>query len=266
MTRFFDNNDWTVSSAGGSTGEAYIAESDTEKIFLKRNSSPFLAVLSAEGFVPKLLWTKRLENGDVITAQKYLYGRELKPSEMNMKQVATLLKKIHASEPLVFMLSRLGKEPLTPEHILDNLLLKEELLNSTPLFKDVLSFLSSNQKAVSVPEKTVCHSDLNHNNWLLDDDDTLYLVDWDSAVIADPALDLSLLLYWYIDESEWKDWLFFYGWEDTFSLRLRLHWYILSQTLGYFIWHFERGDQKEAEQYKQDLQKWHAITKKVFAS
>lgn len=266
MTRFFDNNDWTVFSAGGSTGEAYIAESDTEKIFIKRNSSPFLAVLSAEGFVPKLLWTKRLENGDVITAQKYLHGRHLKPAEMNMTQVATLLKKIHTSEPLVFMLSRLGKEPLTPQHILDNLREKGNYFVSLPIFKEVLEFLAGNVSAVNVSEKTVCHSDLNHNNWLLDDDEALYLVDWDSAVIADPALDLSLLLYWYIDENEWDDWLSFYGLAYTQALRLRLHWYILSQTLGYFIWHNERGDHKEAEQYKRDLEKWHALTKKLFAS
>ncbi|MFD6443364.1 phosphotransferase, partial [Peribacillus sp. NPDC060186] len=75
--------EWDISPAGGATGEAFIAEKDGQKLFLKRNSSPFLAVLSAEGIVPKLMWTKRLENGDVITAQHWMEGRELSQQEMN---------------------------------------------------------------------------------------------------------------------------------------------------------------------------------------
>jgi len=45
-------HEWEISPAGGATGEAFIARHDEQKLFLKRNSSPFLAVLSAEGIVP----------------------------------------------------------------------------------------------------------------------------------------------------------------------------------------------------------------------
>jgi thiamine kinase-like enzyme len=80
--------EWEITPAGGKTGEAFYAKYEDQRLFLKRNSSPFLAVLSAEGIVPKLVWTKRLESGDVITAQQWLPGRELKPSEMNQELVA----------------------------------------------------------------------------------------------------------------------------------------------------------------------------------
>jgi thiamine kinase-like enzyme len=63
--------EWEITPAGGATGDAYFAEYEGKKLFLKRNSSPFLAVLSAEGIVPKLVWTKRMENGDVFTAQQW---------------------------------------------------------------------------------------------------------------------------------------------------------------------------------------------------
>jgi thiamine kinase-like enzyme len=53
-------SEWELSPAGGATGDAYFAQREGQKLFLKRNSSPFLAVLSAEGIVPKLVWTKRL--------------------------------------------------------------------------------------------------------------------------------------------------------------------------------------------------------------
>src|SRR5690625_3307015 len=88
---------WEFSSAGGLTGNAYIAKRNGERLFLKRNTSPFLAVLSAEGIVPQLIWTKRIKNGDVITAQKWLDGRELYPSEIQEEQATTMLRKLHQS-------------------------------------------------------------------------------------------------------------------------------------------------------------------------
>lgn len=81
-------SDWEIFPAGGATGDAYYAKHNGQQLFLKRNSSPFLAVLSAEGIVPKLVWTKRMENGDVITAQHWMAGRELKAKDMSGRPVA----------------------------------------------------------------------------------------------------------------------------------------------------------------------------------
>ncbi|TCP26655.1 thiamine kinase-like enzyme [Scopulibacillus darangshiensis] len=251
--QFFDSDDWVISSAGGMTGEAYIAQSADEKIFLKRNSSPFLAVLSAEGFVPKLLWTKRLANGDVLTAQQWLNGRELNSEDMTSKQVAKLLKKIHSSEPLVFMLSRLGKEPKTPSGILKELEINHCKRPEQSPVQEALSFLRLTADHADFPDKMVCHADINHNNWIIDHADHLYLVDWDQAVIADPALDLALMLYWYVDEKDWERWLAYYGWPLTDYLRLRMHWYMLSQTLTLMFWHQDHGQIKEAHQFEKDL-------------
>src|SRR5690606_42122450 len=90
-------------------------------LFLKRNSSPFLVVLSAEGIVPKLIGTKRMENGDVITAQQCLIGREFKPREMAQERAAKLLRKIHESRSLMTMLMRLGKTPYEPIEIVNDI-------------------------------------------------------------------------------------------------------------------------------------------------
>jgi thiamine kinase-like enzyme len=204
--------EWEIVPAGGATGEAFYASYNDQRLFLKRNSSPFLAVLSAEGIVPKLVWTKRLENGDVITAQQWLPGRELKPRDMTHENVARMLRKIHRSEPMVGMLSRLEKQPLKPEAIFQSVVvdLDEEVL-SLPVVIDTLSFLLQQVENVFCEEKVVCHGDVNHNNWLLTEDNQLYLIDWDGAMIADPAIDLGMLLYCYIPEDNWTSWLAMYG-------------------------------------------------------
>ncbi|MGV2622293.1 phosphotransferase family protein [Halobacillus sp. ACCC02827] len=242
-------SNWTVTPAGGSTGEAYYAQTEGKRLFLKRNSSPFLAVLSAEGIVPKLVWTKRLENGDVITAQEWLEGRELKTEEMKHPRVAALLSKIHHSSEMLDMLMRLGKHPLTPAEILKDLKENQKVLDQVDPRIEIhhaIRFLDKHVQEVEYHKHVVCHCDTNHNNWLLSSDDRLYLIDWDNAMVADPALDLGMLLYNYIPEDQWDMWLKHYGTELDDHMYQRMKWYSVSQSLSFIQWHQMRGEYDEA--------------------
>ncbi|WP_409289883.1 phosphotransferase [Peribacillus sp. SCS-37] len=246
--------DWEISPAGGATGEAFIAKNNDQKLFLKRNSSPFLAVLSAEGIVPKLVWTKRLENGDVITAQHWLNSRELKPDEMNQENVAKLLYKIHQSHPLLNMLKRMGKIPLKPEILLEEI--KSGLapsLAEDEIIRQALEFLECKVGFVTCDDWVVCHSDVNHNNWLLTQDEELYLIDWDGAMIADPAIDLGMLLYWYIPKHGWAEWLELYGMELSPELELRMKWYVVCQTILSIQWHLSKERFEESSHWHESL-------------
>ncbi|KEF37609.1 putative choline kinase involved in LPS biosynthesis [Schinkia azotoformans MEV2011] len=246
---------WEVFPAGGATGEAYIAQYEGQnKLFLKRNSSPFLAVLSAEGIVPKLIWTKRMENGDVITAQHWLKGRELKPIDMTDKAVAILLSKIHNSKELLNMLQRIGKKQLQPLQLLEDL--KQILEKSLSTEKEIcnsIQFLEQNLPYINHEYLGVCHCDVNHNNWLMSDEQELYLIDWDGAMIADPALDLGPLLYWYIPKNSWSDWLHNYGLELTANLERRMKWYVVYQTISAIVWYKNRNENHEYEQWIDQL-------------
>jgi thiamine kinase-like enzyme len=254
LIRFFDGDNWEISPAGGLTGEAFMASSGENKLFIKRNSSPFLAVLSAEGIVPKLLWTRRVDNGDVLTAQKWMKGRVLTPKEMSSEKVAGLLKKIHTSEPLLNMMKRLGKKPMTTTQIVNQLTSQARGRNETRALRQSLNFLKDMAELAEYPKKSVCHSDINHNNWLLGNDEkNLYLVDWDQAVIADPAMDLAMLLYWYVEEDQWQNWLGLYGLELTPSLQLRLVWHMLAMTLRFMFWHQEHAETKKMILFEKDL-------------
>jgi thiamine kinase-like enzyme len=246
--------DWEIVPAGGATGEAFFAQHEEQQLFLKRNSSPFLAVLSAEGIVPKLVWTKRLENGDVITAQQWLAGRELKPGDMEDERVARLLKKIHDSRPLLGMLSRLGKSPLKPVAILNAVTEElDEEISRLDAVRKALGFLEEEKGNISCEDMVVCHCDVNHNNWLLTENDQLYLIDWDGAMIADPAIDLGMLLYWYIPREKWHSWLERYGMDLTSSLALRMKWYVAAQTLTSIQWHKSKGRYEEMDKWIQFL-------------
>ncbi|WP_042345243.1 phosphotransferase family protein [Bacillus massiliigorillae] len=242
--------DWEIIPAGGATGEAFIATNEEQKLFLKRNSSPFLAVLSAEGIVPKLVWTKRLESGDVITAQRWLDGRELDQNEMKQETVARLLRKIHQSAPLLTMLKRLGKTPLKPEQLLESIEISlDEELTSNPKIKKAMAVLTEMLPHIECDEEVVCHCDVNHNNWLLSEDEQLFLIDWDGAMIADPAIDLGMLLHSYIPKNEWNSWLDKYGIELTDFLQKRMLWYVIAQSITAIQWH-------KAKQRYEEMNYW----------
>lgn len=247
---------WKITPAGGLTGEAFFAEKDNKKLFLKRNSSPFLAVLSAEGIVPKLVWTKRMENGDVITAQEWLEGRELKPEDMKDQRVADILYKIHHSTELLDMLMRIGIQPLTSDKMFSSMkkeIIELHLENKYNEVRIALEFMEILLPKTKHQKMVVCHTDLNHNNLLMSNDGHLYLIDWDNATIADPATDYGLILQGYIPREEWEIWLKKYGVEEDENIIERMYWYLLHDCLYYICWHLKRKEPAKAMEKLRDL-------------
>lgn len=251
---------WTLDSAGGASGEAYMAEQDGQKLFLKRNSNPFIAALSAEGIVPKLVWTKRIETGEVVTAQHWKNGRELNEDEMNQTRVAELLHKIHGSRPLLTMLKRMEMEPITPDIMLNkiNVSLSREVLTHH-VVRRALTYLEDHIPNLDARFFTVVHGDVNHNNWLLSDRDELYLVDWEGAMIADPAIDIGMLLYNYVPQNKWSQWFKTYGVEESVNLNKRMKWYTVIQAIGLIQWY------EEQKRYR-DMNTWLKFLNEVMNS
>ncbi|WP_125702888.1 phosphotransferase family protein [Lacticaseibacillus daqingensis] len=215
---------WSLSPVGGTTGGAFMGVYAHEKFFLKRNASPFLAALSVEGITPKLIWTKRISTGDVLTAQEWLNGRTLTREQMNSTMVATLLAKVHRSTLLKRMLQKVGGVGQTPAQLRDQYVVDlPKALRDHPL----VAAVSQTLRTLPQPPATlrVCHGDLNHKNWLLSDANKLYLVDWDQASLGDVAFDLSVVLINYVPRGEWGQWLAAYGATLTPGLLARIEWY-----------------------------------------
>ena len=214
---------WSLEPIGGTTGGAFMGVYAHEKFFLKRNASPFLAALSVEGITPKLIWTKRIATGDVLTAQDWVNGRTLTRAQMNSPMVAQLLAKVHNSVLLRRMLKKVGGAPQTPHQLFDQYVAKvPQPLRTHPLMQATIAALQTLPAAAPL---RVCHGDLNHKNWLLSDSQQLYLVDWDQASLGDIAFDLSVVLINYVPRSQWAKWLAAYGTPLSDDLMARIVWY-----------------------------------------
>ncbi|HLQ74335.1 MAG TPA: phosphotransferase family protein [Bacillota bacterium] len=254
VNHIFDE-EWSIHSAGGLTGDALFAKRNDKQLFLKRNTTPFLAVLSVEEIVPKLVWTKRLQNGDVITAQEWIDGRKLTREEMRNEDVLRIVRKIHQSPELLHMLVRMGKKEndttIEFNELYNSCL--QELLHRHPTIYQALHLLKQLLPATKMQNQVVCHSDLNHNNFIRRENGELYLVDWDQACIADPVKDYGTLLYHYIPESEWSQWLSAYDETLNDSFLRRMYWYVLYETVSFIVWHHRRGEQKQKVNHLNDL-------------
>ncbi|SER28203.1 Thiamine kinase [Granulicatella balaenopterae] len=250
MDVYMDYSGWELEPVGGDTGQAYKGTKDQERVFLKRNSSPFLAALSAEGITPKLIWTKRVGNGDVITAQEWLTGRVLSSDEMSSTEVINLLQQIHHSATLYNMLTRISCEEYIPERFLVEYF--EDLhvaLRENYFLNTVVDYLSENLPFVSKGDMTVCHGDLNRRNFFKEDNGRLYLVDWEMVRLAEPLSDLTMVMVQYIEPSQWNEWLECYGVKFSKNVHHRVKWYSLMNCLflikkNYYEEKFQEMNQK----------------------
>ena len=252
---------WQIRPIGGNTGMAYVGTKEQEKLFIKRNTSPFLAALSLEEITPRLVWTRHISTGDTLTAQEWLNGRSLTRGEMKDGRVAALLTKVHGSNVLKKMLRQVGGCYVFPEDLLASYFRGlSSSLRQHPLLKNVANELRAYQPKFDHRDYSVCHGDLNHKNWLLSDSNRLYLVDWESATLADPAMDLSMLMCQYVPRKDWKAWLttnFEQSLKDTFQQRIE--WYCRLSLLLSIKHHCERGHFIEMNQ---DILKLADISKK----
>lgn len=240
---------WMMSPVKGATGKTYIGIKENHRIFIKRNTTPMLAALSREGITPKLVWTRRAGNGDILTAQEWLEGRELTPEEAGSRNdVIDVLYHLHHSNSLKVMLQRIGGKTATPESLLEDL--EEnlpEVFTTNTFLQSVWAYLKRNLPGFDLESASVVHGDVNHRNWLVSKN-YLYLVDWDSVVLADPSFDIGTILGNYVPLSRWSNWLTAYGLQISDENLEVIHWYATLSVAREIRWLTNQNDQKRVKQ------------------
>lgn len=239
------DQEWRLRPIKGDTGKTYIGMRAQDRVFIKRNTTPMLAALSREGMTPKLVWTKRTGNGDTLTAQEWLDGCTLTPDEIGRRNdVIDVLYHLHHSKSLRTMLERIGGESVTPEEMLAEYEKQlPEVLKNHSFLSLVNDYLHRQIPKFPKQKYTVVHGDVSHQNWLFCQN-YLYLVDWDSIMFADPAVDIGTILGHYVPLSNWGQWLVSYGLRPSDETLERVHWYAVMSLLQEVLRYYQRNDLK----------------------
>lgn len=224
---------WNLHPIGGETGKAYMGIRDKEKVFLKKNSSPFLAALSLKGITPRLIWTKRTGNGDVLTAQEWCNGRTLSSSEMSSSKIAEILDLVHKSDRLKRLLEKVGGQQISAVDLLTEYEgdLPKDLESHPVLVATYHYLLRELPLGYTEADIRVCHGDISSENMLLSDDGELFIVDWDTAVLTDYLYDIGQLLARYIQKDDWEKWAQKNNMHFTDNEKKRVKWYALLNML-----------------------------------
>ena len=70
------DNELTLTPIAGKSGKAYMGTyPDGARVFVKMNTTPILVGLAREQIAPQLLWSRRMADGNVMSAQEWLSGK-----------------------------------------------------------------------------------------------------------------------------------------------------------------------------------------------
>ncbi|MCL2676900.1 MAG: phosphotransferase family protein [Streptococcaceae bacterium] len=219
-------SDWDMTPVKGGSGNAYKGIVDNQTVFIKRNASPLLTSIYLEGITPKVLWNKRTSTGDMLSAQPWIEGHTLSTSEMSDTQINQILVHLHRSQKLVDSYKKLGNRIYGPEELLNQLVEEAPVVSNNRYLVDIIEEMRQNLPVFYEREATVVHGDVNHRNWLKDEENgKIYLVDWDIAFLGDPMIDVAYILVHYISPGEWSRWLSYSGFQSYKRILEKIFWY-----------------------------------------
>jgi spectinomycin phosphotransferase len=139
-------------------------------------------------------------------------GFEDKLTEHQWAEFGTALQRIHALQLPSTLTQKMQTENYSPEsrdicrevlRTLENERFDDPVMGGLAAFllprrETVLDFIGHAERLARVmasrsPEMVVCHSDIHPGNLFIDKNDTLFIVDWDSPVLAPKERDLMFI-------------------------------------------------------------------------
>jgi thiamine kinase-like enzyme len=263
--------DWSFSLPRGSGMESYLAKGNGQSYFVKVGVQAERYVAMAEiGLTPPVLLYGQLDNGLSVIVQPFIAGR--RPSQLDywdqLMEVAGLIDKMHHHPRIKKVLPAVSSNFHKDAGLraLDRLRQKwEHHKLQVPLVTNFvdngLDCLSQQINTFSGEGLVASHRDICNANWLFASDGKIYVLDFESMAMDDPALDMGALLWWYYPPELRQRFLDVAGYryddEFKFRMRVRMAMHCLDITLPR-----ERSfDKFDPDNYVESLRDFRAILK-----
>jgi len=225
---------WKFSLPRGWGKESYFVEGNGQRYFVKVGVQSQRYLAAAEiGLTPPVILHGQLESGLTIIVQLFIEGR--KPSRIDYRErlndVAEIIRRLHNSprnkEVLQAASSNLyqdaGLRALKCLHHKWGWY-KAQVPKVTEFVDESLGNLAKQIEQFSGEGLVASHGDICNANWLFALDGKIYIIDFDSMSVDDPALDIGALLWWYYPPELRESFLKVagYRYDDEFRLRTRV--------------------------------------------
>ncbi len=225
--------DWKFSIPPGSGRESYLAHGFKRTYFVKIGVQVERYLTMAEiGLTPPVILHGQLESGSSVIVQSYIAGRT--PSRLDFRnrlmEVAQLIGKMQHHPRIKGILQA---APLTLKGAGARTLVRlrqkwEHHKAQVPLDADLvdnsLEYLAGQVNTFSGEGLVASHGDICNANWLFASDGKIYLLDFESMSMDDPALDMGALLWWYYPPELRQRFLNIagYPYDDEFKFRMQI--------------------------------------------
>ena len=245
LQKCFSIRDWTFSLPPGSEMETYFVRGNGQSYFVKVGASLERYLVMAEiGLAPPVLSFGHLESGLSVLVQPFVEGRT--PSQTDFQhewqRVAALVRRMHHDPRLSSILepSSSNSHKESGLRAMNRLRQKWErykvqVPEVAPFVEKSLDELERQIHRFSTAGLVASHNDICNANWLLASDRNIYVLDFESMSMDDPAFDLGALLWWYYPPRLRKPFLeiagYSYDQEFRYRMRVRMALHCFSITL-----------------------------------
>ena len=269
LQKHFSAHHWKFLLPHGSGMESYFVEGNGQSYFVKIGVQVERYTTMAEiGLTPPILVYGQLDNGLSVIVQPCIAGRI--PSRLDYRgqlmRVAGLIRKMHndpqIKEVLPTVSSNLYKDAglLALDHLREKWdRYRAQVPQVANFVNNSLDDLAKQVNLFSGEGLVVSHGDICNANWLFASDGKIYILDFESMSIDDPALDMGALLWWYYPPELRQQFLDIagYKYDDEFKIRMqiRMAMHCLSITLP----REQSFDRFDSGNYSETLRDFRAI-------
>lgn len=233
LQKHVKNQRWEIELTPYGTGqETYFVKSNGRSYFIKLGAkTERYQVMSQLGLSPQVIAVGNLETGISILVQQQVDGK--KPSRKDFYhyagKFAESIRVTHQSESLQQILPK----RLSNRHkdvgleIIDNIEQRwEKHKSQVPRFAEYvdqkIQYLREQVGQFKESGLVASHNDVCNGNWLVSSDGNIYLLDYESMSLDDPALDIGAILWWYYPPEMREEFLSIAGYRNDGNFRNRM--------------------------------------------
>jgi thiamine kinase-like enzyme len=269
MRDHFSHTHWEFGYPAGHGHETYLVYHQDEVFFVKLGSQieRYLAIASI-GITPPILAEGLLEDGTSIMVQKFIRGKNpiRKDFRTHLADFALTINKVHQCAEIRNSLPKVSSDQFNSIGIQVLNDIQTRWKKYKPLVPDSAVMVD---KAISQLREKVMrflgsglvssHNDINNSNWIISEDEQLFLIDLDSMSLDDPALDVGAILWWYYPPELRQEFLEIVGYADDQEFKSRMQVRMAMHCLNIILPRENSFDSFDPESFSENLTDFKAI-------
>ncbi|MEO5704225.1 MAG: aminoglycoside phosphotransferase family protein [Candidatus Limnocylindrales bacterium] len=224
-------------AAEGWTRRALLADDGRRRLFLKFDVAvDVLRRLAAIGVAPPVLHGGQYR-GRSFAIQPFIEGGHPQKDwfDPHLSAVARLVATYHADGPLRALLGP-SSAASHEQHVSDLLARYDRRAHGGSArcglpFGNAVEELRKQADGLRPSSLVPTHGDPNNKNFVVTDDSSAYLLDWDDLEMSDPFRDVGQLLWWYVPHGRWVELLGQLGLATDADAERSLYWWVAAESL-----------------------------------